>query len=298
MENTPIVSVIIPVFNDYKRLDRCLEALFQQTFPGETEIIVADNNSSRVDESILEKYKGIIKIVVKKRGSYAARNSALQICKGDIIAFTDSDCIPAADWIEKGVSNLLSISGCGIIGGNVQFIFKNDGKPTAIEFFDSISFFQQQQNIEKSRFSVTANLFTFRGIFNHVGRFNENLKSGGDVEWGQRVFSFGYELSYAEDTMVAHPARKSLRQLFKKMRRVAGGFYELQKQKESRIKILVHLLVNDFMPPVRRIVYASFDHRLRGSIEKIQVIFIAVICKYIVLLEKIRLILGGKPRTS
>ena len=50
------VSVVIPVFNDYQRLNLCLQALLEQEGNIATEIIIIDNGSSKIDKGIIEKY--------------------------------------------------------------------------------------------------------------------------------------------------------------------------------------------------------------------------------------------------
>jgi cellulose synthase/poly-beta-1,6-N-acetylglucosamine synthase-like glycosyltransferase len=47
------------------------------------------------------------------------------MARGEIVAFTDSDCIPATDWIEKGVDNLLRIPNCGLVAGEIAVFFKD-----------------------------------------------------------------------------------------------------------------------------------------------------------------------------
>ncbi len=50
-------------------------------------------------------------------GSYAARNQGLSQARGNIVAFTDADCIPNPDWIEKGVRTLQKFPECGLVAG-------------------------------------------------------------------------------------------------------------------------------------------------------------------------------------
>lgn len=298
-DGLPFVSVVVPVLNDPERLQVCLQALEKQTYPGELyEVIVVDNGSCESVEPVVDRFTQARHCNEQRRSSYAARNRGVSLAKGAVIAFTDSDCIPASDWIERGVAGLLHTPNCGIVGGKVKLLFKNRDVPTAVEFFDSISFFQQQKNINDTKFSVTANLFTFKKVFDRVGLFNDTLKSGGDVEWGRRVSSCGYNLSYADDTVVSHPARSSLLQLYKKVVRVTGGLHERQKQNRSLFMTVIDILTSDVLPPVRRILHACSDEGLHGGKQKIKVIFIILILKYVSLWEKIRLLLGGKPARS
>jgi len=101
-----MISVIVPVYNTAQYLERVIEALLAQDFPrDEFELIFVDNGSEDNSRAILERYPQIRVFVETERGSYAARNRGIREARGDILAFTDSDCYPVAGWlseIEKG----------------------------------------------------------------------------------------------------------------------------------------------------------------------------------------------------
>ena len=104
------VSVIIPVYNDSERLKLCLEALENQTYSKDLyEVIVVDNASEEDIKSIVGQFSQAKYTYESQSGSYVARNKGISIARGEILAFTDSDCIPASDWIEKGVANLFKL---------------------------------------------------------------------------------------------------------------------------------------------------------------------------------------------
>lgn len=218
------VSVIIPVYNDPGRLKTCLQALEKQTYPQHAyEVIVVDNGSDGSVESVVTEFNQAKASYEEHSGSYAARNKGISLARGEILGFTDSDCIPAPDWIERGVAKLQSVPKCGIVGGEIEMFFQDPDHPTPVELYDSMTYLKQKGYIEKGQFSATANLFTFKQIFDHVGYFDSDLKSGSDKKWGRQVTSFGYKLVYADDVRVAHPARYSLAELLAKERRVAKG---------------------------------------------------------------------------
>ena len=230
----PFVSVIIPVFNDAERLRICLTALEQQTYPRSSyEVIVVDNGSNKgqnISDLVAQfgqakaAYESII-------GSYAARNKGISLATGDVLAFTDADCIPALNWLENGVKTLLEQPDCGLVAGEVAIFFKDSTRPRVVELYEQVYAFPQKAFIEKHKFGVTANIFTFRVVMNHAGLFNASLKSGGDVDLGQRVLSLGYPQIYADNVCVAHPALYSWQQLYKKHLRIAGGLFDLQQKK-------------------------------------------------------------------
>ena len=245
------VSVIIPVFNDEKRLKLCLKALENQTYPQDLyEVIVVDNGSDESVEELVNQFSQAFVTYESDRGSYAARNKGISISRGELLAFTDSDCIPAPNWLEMGIKQLISTSNCGLVAGKIEIFFKNPGRPTAAEVYDAVTNLQQKKYVQDYNYGATANLFTFKKVFEQVGYFDSSLKSGGDAEWGLRVHSQGYSLIYAEDSCVAHPARYSLAQLTKKIIRQTGGTWDRQKNKSYTWKETITNLLR-LKPPLR-----------------------------------------------
>lgn len=289
------ISVIIPVFNDSERLKTCLEALENQTYPKSLyEVIVVDNRSDENIEGVVHQFGQAFATCETCPGSYAARNKGISLAKGDVIAFTDSDCIPASDWIEKGVANLLYTPNCGLVAGKIELFFKNPDQPTSVELYESIRAFRQQKFVEESRYGATANLFTFRNVIDKVGSFDKTLKSSGDREWGERVFAAGYEQIYADDTCVAHPARHSWSDLYKKVVRLLGGHQDLKKQRGYSFKDFIKDLAKDLSPPLRMYFRIWSEQRLKGNKQKLQYILVILYVKYCRAWERIRLHLGGR----
>ena len=224
--STPLVSVIVPTFNDSKRLKRCLSSLENQSYPKQFyEVIVIDNNSEEDIKLIVDQFNQAQVTYENCQGSYTARNKGISVAKGTIFGFTDSDCIPTANWIEQGVRTLSKTPNCGLVAGKVQLFFKDPQKPTIFEIYDRMNFLRQKHYIKNYRFGATANLFTSKEVFEAVGLFNPDLKSGGDSEWGKRVFAAGYTQLYADDVLVAHPARYQWKEIRKKAVRVTEGLY-------------------------------------------------------------------------
>jgi glycosyltransferase involved in cell wall biosynthesis len=290
---SPFVSVIIPVFNDSDRLKLCLRALAVQTYAKELyEVIVIDNGSDEPIETIVNQFQQASLSYEGDRGSYAARNKGISIAKGQVLAFTDSDCIPASNWLETGVTQLLSMPNCGLVAGRVDVFFRDPTCPTAVELYDHVTYFQQKQYVEEHQYGATANLFTFKQIFADVGYFNAKLKSGGDMEWGQRVVSFGYLGCYAENSCVAHPARYSLDQLYKKIVRTSRGHYELGKfRNEDDRSFLIQFItdLSGLRPPLRSVFRKVFsEKKLENNQQKVQVFLIELFVHYAKFIEKMR----------
>jgi glycosyltransferase involved in cell wall biosynthesis len=297
--SSPFVSVIIPVFNDGECLKICLGALENQTYPKHLyKIIIVDNGSDETQniQGIIAQFKQATAAIESTPGSYAARNHGISLAKGEVIAFTDADCIPATDWIEKGVKHLLAVSNCGLVAGKVEFFFQNPQQPTAVELYDSFMCLRQKYYVQERKFGATANLFTFKSVIDRVGVFDANLKSSGDAEWGRRVFSSGYQQVYAEDACVLHPARHSFKQLYAKAVRLAGGKYDLENKKNdsliSKNFTFAINLIKDLTPPVLWIYSIFKDDNIHKWQQKSKISIAIVFVRYVTAWEKIRLKAG------
>ncbi len=290
----PWVSIIIPVYNDSPRLKTCLEALSQQSYPQDCyEIIVVDNDSETQEAqriaALVQSYPQARLTVEKTPGSYAARNRGISLAQGEILAFTDADCIPATQWLEAGVQQLQSVPDCGLVAGKIELFFQNSQRLTPVELFEKVTAFEQRKYVEKEQYGATANLFTYKKVMDTVGHFNAEVKSSGDLDWGQRVAAAGYQQVYAEQVCVAHPARFSWQQIYKRTARLVGGKYDLKRRETS---VLSHLM-GDLIPPVNFAIATFQDKRLDNLEEKLKVNLVMFFVRYVGAWEKIKLILGG-----
>jgi len=250
-EGRPFVAVVIPVFDDVERLAACLAALQRQTYPGERyEVVVVDNGSRQDVAGACRAFTMVRCISEPRPGSYAARNTGIARSDADILAFTDSDCLPHRDWLENAVTRLTATRACDILGGNVVVFSKDSSNPTAAELYEAAFAFPQRQRIEASHWSVTANLFVRRSVIEAVGPFDADLRSGGDAEWCQRAHAAGHCIEYAEDVRVDHPARSSLKELLTKARRVAGGARAARH--DVPIRVLVRFVARTMVRTFRK----------------------------------------------
>lgn len=220
-----IISVIIPVYNDKERLKKCLQALSRQSLDKKFEILVVDNGSNENVEELTNQFHEVKYFFENKTGSYAARNCGIRHSSGEILAFTDADCIPDEEWLKEGLHFLERNKDCSAGGGEIDFIFYSQ-EPNLIEFYDSVFGFRQKKSIFEHNYSVTANLFVRRSSFEMIGLFNNDLKSGGDVEWCRRLIQKGGKLCYIKNAEIKHPALRSFKNFKNKYARIAGGRFQ------------------------------------------------------------------------
>jgi glycosyltransferase involved in cell wall biosynthesis len=214
------VSVIVPVLNGAAHVGRCLEALCAQTYPAERlEILVVDNGSDDETRAVVRRYAVRLTVERSARSPYVARNTGLALAEGDVLAFTDSDCVPDKRWIEQGVLRLEQ-EGAELAGGRVAFDLS--ARPRAAELLDAIKNLDNERSIAERGVAKTGNLFVARRVFDAIGRFASDRRSGGDVEFTARASGAGFSLVYAPDAVVRKPARRALA-LARKQYRVGRG---------------------------------------------------------------------------
>jgi glycosyltransferase involved in cell wall biosynthesis len=240
MSSLPHVSVVVPHYHDLAGLDACLTALTAQTFPADRfEIIVADNNSPEGADAVAQAIAGRARLtVVTEKGAGPARNGGVAAARGEILAFTDSDCVPEPEWLAAGVA---ALQHCDFAGGAMSVLVSDPAHPTPTEAFELVFAFNNQAYVRDKGFTVTANLFCTRKLFDEVGGFRVGVSE--DVEWCQRATRAGYRIGYAADARVGHPARRDWPELERKWRRMAHeGFLLALEARHGRLTWLVKAL--------------------------------------------------------
>ena len=96
-----MISIVVPTYNEEKNLERCLKALINQSIPrDQIEIIVVDGNSHDRTREIAAELADVV-IIQTSEGIGGARNDGFKAAKHEIVATTDADCEPHANWVES-----------------------------------------------------------------------------------------------------------------------------------------------------------------------------------------------------
>ncbi len=119
--NKPLMSVIVPAYNEANYIGQCLDSLLRQKGCSSFEIIVADNGSDDNTVSIVKNYNGVILVNATQRGVAYARQAAFEQAKGSIIVSTDADCTFSRTWLSK-IENQLKDSSITGLAGNYHFV--------------------------------------------------------------------------------------------------------------------------------------------------------------------------------
>lgn len=281
---SPQISVLIPVYNDIDRVGLCIEKLRAMTFPRDKyEVIFVDNGSSDGTHELLQKLvsqlddKAFHLTQCLMPGSYAARNEGLKLAQGKFVAFTDSDCLVSENWLQTLLNCWREQSGSVVVAGKVSF-FSDARKHTeqsALDFENMFSM-KQDQNAKNGK-CITANLFCTMELLKIHGGFNEKLKSGGDVEFSQRVVNAGGKIVYSEDAEVFHPSRNK-EELLIKRKRVVGGTWDAELSTASfgrKLRFCVGL-IKMFLGRTKK-TFSNADFSFKRKVSLIWLLFLIFI---------------------
>lgn len=183
------VSVIIPVYNVEKYLDRCVESVVNQTYKN-LEIILVDDGSPDNCPQICDEWAkkdSRIKVIHKKNGGPSeARNAGLEKSSGNYIAFVDSDDYLDLDCYEKAILNNdcdLVVFGLKLLyNKNIQYHCMNDNEylNNNLEFFN--------ESFVAHCFNSPCNKLYKRSVIEDI-RFDPDFKYGEDYKFNMQILN-------------------------------------------------------------------------------------------------------------
>lgn len=194
-----LVSIIIPAFNAETTLRECLAACLRQTHP-ETEVIVVDDGSTDGTGHLCGEFP-VRYFRQENAGPAAARNRGVREATGVFVAFTDSDCIPHEDWVERLLSPFRE--GVAAVGGT--YGIANTGSLLARMVHEEIQA-RHETYPEEVDFLGSFNVAVRTEWLQRVGGFDESFPraSAEDNDLAYRLQDAGGMLLFARDAVVDH----------------------------------------------------------------------------------------------
>jgi len=289
----PVISVIVPVWNDETRIGPCIEALRNQSLRSDLfELIVVDNASTDSTASIAARYPDVVLLHEPRPGSYAARNAGLARARGEYVAFTDSDCTPKSDWLEHGLRAVRGRADVGVVAGQVVFCEPQGPYDRACLNYERHLSMRQEENV-RNGLAITANWFSRKSLLLENGGFDAALRSGGDHALSRRISKTGLRTVYLPTAVVVHPPRTQIAEIAAKARRVVGGRWA---SATGRLRLLKRMKI-ETSNLVRRSWTIARAKNL-SAYERIEVIALLLRLWLISLAELLRLQFGGVPTRS
>jgi len=211
------ISVIVPFCDDAGAIGKCVDALNSQTIPKDRfEIIMVDNNSRDGSAGIVRKFPGIKLVSEPKQGAYAARNRGLAEAGGMICAFTDADCVPFTDWLEK-IEEAMRPPDVGIVQGGVRY----DSGSTPLSLLAAYEEEKMKSIFSSSRedlyYAYAGNMAVRKKIFDRLGPFQETGRGADSVFMNRAVKEFSCDIvRYSAGILVLHSEIKNVWKYYEK----------------------------------------------------------------------------------
>ena len=209
LPKAPFVSVIVCSYNGGPTLASCLDSLGKLNYP-EYEVILVDDGSTDDTSYIAAQFPWVRYIHQSNQGLSHARNTGAAAAKGEVFAYTDSDCMVDPDWLYYLIGTLVSGDYAGVGGPNVTPPAKSwiqacvaaaPGGPSHVLLTDVVA-----EHIPG------CNMAFYRWAFEGVGGFDtEYRKAGDDVDFCWRIQQAGWVIAFSPTAIVWHYRRFTLR---------------------------------------------------------------------------------------
>ncbi len=219
-----MISVVIPAYNAAETLGSCLDALLAQVpaCPQPVEVIVVDDGSSDGTAAVARTC-GVTVIEQVNQGPAAARNAGVQHAAGEIVLFTDSDCVPAPGWLQA-MSDALACP--EVVGAKGAYLTRQRAlvaRFVQIEYEDRYDRMRRTPTID---FIDTYSAGYRRDVFLENHGFDTIFATASveDQEFSFRLAQKGYRLVFVPAARVFHQHDKTLREYFR--RKFYIGYYK------------------------------------------------------------------------
>ena len=212
------VSIIIPNRNGEATIGACLEAAFESEFEN-FEVVVVDDFSNDRSIEIIDRFPCEIIPLAKHCGTSRARNVGAQHSRGDLLFFTDSDCLLNRNTLEMAVDSVSSAGSKVILGGTYTL------RPADETFFSCFQsafiHYSESKHAGFPDYVAAHALIIDAGEFKNSGGFAEDfLPILEDIEFSHRMRHSGFRLVINPEIQVRHifgySFVKSMRNAFRK----------------------------------------------------------------------------------
>ncbi len=216
LEKYPRVSVVICAYNAERTMDACLASLRTLRYP-DYEVIVVNDGSTDSTRAIAERYPEFVLVNQENRGLSVARNVGLARATGEIVAYTDSDCVVDPDWLTYLVYKFVQGGFVAVGGPNfpppednavAAYVAASPGGPTHVLLNDEVA-----EHIPGCNMAFT------KPALETVGGFEPIFAAAGDdVDLCWRLQNDGHVIGFSPAAMVWHFRRNTVRDYLKQQR--------------------------------------------------------------------------------
>lgn len=211
--------MVVPFHSNATGIEQCCTALLAQDYPEAAyELLFVDDGSRDGSRAIVEAHPRIRVLRQQAAGAYAARNLGLEHATGEIVAFTDADCVVASDWLTR-IATAMADSGIDVLLG---------GYAAATEHFPVSGLIAYENAKNRLIFSgrdaslyygYTNNMAVRRSVFERLGPFARRMRGSDTLLVRRHVDEVGVEsVRYVAEMQVEHLEVRTVRDYLRKAR--------------------------------------------------------------------------------
>lgn len=233
-DKQPFFSIIVPTFNRPLPLTHCLQSLARLNYPrNRFEVIVVDDGSESPIEAAVSSFCNQLNITLitqPHRGPAIARNKGATHAKGQLLAFTDDDCIPTPDWL-KALAVRFGETPDHVIGGRTLNVLLDNLYSTASHFLIEYLYSYYNAKSDQARFFTSNNLALTTDRFHRIGGFNTFFPHAAaeDREFCDRWLRHGFRMAYAPEALIYHAHRLTLHGLCRQQFNYGRGAFRFHQ---------------------------------------------------------------------
>ena len=185
MSNNPLISIIVPIYNVEKYLEKCVDSLIKQDYRP-IEIILVDDcstdGSALIAKKYAEEYPDFCFLIQRDKngGLSAARNSGMIVAKGDWISFVDSDDWVSDDYVSELATTAFK-SSADVVLGNADYVYDSGEMKSASAFGNLKPGADQKEIIALCRSYAWGRLFKTSLFMDGDISFPEDIKRSEDI---------------------------------------------------------------------------------------------------------------------
>jgi glycosyltransferase involved in cell wall biosynthesis len=238
-DKDPFFSIIVPTYNRPAQLTNCLQSLACLDYPRHCfEVIVVDDGSESLTEAVVHAFSNRLDITLitqPHRGPAIARNKGAAHAKGELLAFTDDDCMPAPVWLKTLAVRSNGTPG-NMIGGRTLNVLPHNPFSTASDLLIRYLYTYYNANPDQAHFFASNNLTLSKVSFHQIGGFDIAFPRAGaeDREFCERWLRHGYRMTYAPEALIYHTHRLTLRSFCRQQFNYGRGAFRFHQLRARR----------------------------------------------------------------
>ncbi|MBI3300779.1 MAG: glycosyltransferase [Deltaproteobacteria bacterium] len=236
-DTCPEFSIIIPTYARPGQLATCLRALSLLDYSRDRfEVIVVDDGSETPLDAVVVPFRDQLAVTLLRQphvGPAAARNTGAAQARGEFLAFTDDDCVPASDWLRR-LATRFALTPDRLIGGWTRNALPDNPYAVASQVIVDLVYAYYNAHPDHARFFASNNLALPVERFRALSGFDATFITSEDREFCDRWRYHGFPMTYAPEAVVFHAHALTLRTFCRQHFHYGRGAFRFHQARARR----------------------------------------------------------------